>query len=231
MSDILDNVLLPDGWESFFRANRTLINHILDTIIQSDIYIVPEPCYVFDIFYRMRPDDIRLVMFGQDPYPGKCPVTQHTYACGTAFAIHEKCKVIPPTLANIRNAISDGDEFIVDKQLASWIEQGVFLANMGWTRGVCNDMRESHVQLWEEFSRNLVRWICEHNDRVVFALFGTRAWVLEEEVIRKNLVVKAYHPVARNADAKHLKSSFKKISKLIDIKWNTILHSNATQQL
>jgi len=231
MSDIFDHVLLPDGWEEFFLANRTLINRILDTIIQSDIYIVPEPCDVFDIFYKMHPNNIRLAMFGQDPYPGRCPVTQHRYACGTAFAIHEKCKVIPPTLSNICNAISDEDEFISDKQLRTWIEQGIFLGNIGWTRGLCHDMRESHIQLWEEFSRNLVRWICEHNSNIVLALFGTHAWVLEEEAIRKDLVVKAYHPVARNMDLKHLKSSFKKIGKLVEIEWNTILQRNAEPAL
>jgi uracil DNA glycosylase len=85
--------------------SHTEISRTFQHIIQSDIYIVPEPCDVFDIFYKMRPDDIRLAMFGQDPYPGRCPVTQHRYACGTAFAIHEKCKIIPPTLCNIRDAI------------------------------------------------------------------------------------------------------------------------------
>jgi hypothetical protein len=55
--------------------------------------------------------------------------------------------------------------------------------------------------------------------------------VLEEEAIRKDLVVKAYHPVARNMDLKHLKSSFKKIGKLVEIEWNTILQRNAEPAL
>jgi uracil DNA glycosylase len=220
MSDILDRVLLPSGWEDFFLANRTLINRILDTIIQSDIYILPEPHCVFDIFYSMHPDDVRLVMFGQDPHPGKCPLTHRYYACGVAFGMHEQCKVMPPLFSDMCNAISDG--FVVDKQLHTWIEQGVFLANVGWTRGLCTDMRESHMQLWEEFSRNLVRWISEHNDRIVFAFFGARAWALDEEVIRKDLVVKL--------DPKHLKTWFQKIGKLVDIRWNTILQNSAGPQ-
>lgn len=180
------------------------------------------------MFYKMHPDDIRLVMVDQDPYPEQCPATSAAYACGVAFAIPNECQIIPPTLRNIAAAVLEPGEHVVDKQLDSWIGQGVFLAYVGWTRGRSipeSDMRACHILLWEEFSRHLVKWLCEHNDKIIFALFGTRTWMLADETIRKDLAAKFSHPAAHPKD---MRTAFKKINELMQnvygesIRWNTI---------
>lgn len=207
---------IPDGWEDFFARHSALIDRILDTIIQSSVPVAPEPALVFEMLYRMHPDAVRLVLVGEDPYPDQCPVTSTPYACGVAFAIPNVCQIIPPALQKIAAAVLKSDEYVVDKQLDSWIEQGVLLINVGWTRGRgVSDMRESHTLLWEEFTRHLVRWLCEHNNRIVFGLLSPRAALLAEETLRKDLVA----------------SDFRKINELMhsafgeSIRWNTISQS------
>jgi uracil-DNA glycosylase len=224
----MNGIALPDGWEDFFTQHSALIDRILDTIIQSSVSVTPDPGLVFDMFYRIHPGAVRLMLVGQDPYAGQCPVTSTAYACGIAFAIPDACQIIPPALQNIAVAVLKPNEYIVDKQLDSWIAQGAFLANMGWTRGrdvPDDDMRSCHILLWEEFSRHLVKWLCEHNDKIVFGLIGARAWVLAEEVVRKDLVVKC--------SDRDLRAAFKKINELIhsaygeSIRWNTISQSRS----
>lgn len=206
--------MIPDGWEDFFIANSTLIDCILDTIIQSETTIHPEPELVFEMFYRMHPDDIQLMLFNQEPYASHCPITSIKHACGIPFAIPNKCKVMPTMLQDIAGGI------IIDKQLDSWIAQGVFLGSLAWTRGT-----KSHLLVWEELTRNLVRWMCEHNNKIVFGLVGQRTWVLSEEVIRKNAVVKCEQ------------IDFKKINELMQnafgtsIRWNSISQSNDNAKL
>jgi uracil DNA glycosylase len=194
--------MIPDGWEDFFIANSTLIDCILDTIIQSETTIHPKPELVFEMFYRMHPDDIQLMLFNQEPYASHCPITSIKHACGIAFAIPNECKIMPTMLQDIAG-------IIIDKQLDSWIAQGVFLGSLAWTRGT-----KSHLLVWEELTRNLV-----------FGLVGQRTWVLSEEVIRKNAVVKCE------------KIDFKKINELMQnafgtsIRWNSISQSKDNAKL
>lgn len=99
--------------------------------------------------FLLPPRDIKVVIFGQDPYPG------YGDATGLAFSIPRLKKKIPASLRNIYNELySDlGIPPISHGDLTSWVDQGVALVNrsLTFTRGF------SSISLWEDFTNEIAR--------------------------------------------------------------------------
>lgn len=131
--------------------------------------IYPPQNLLFSAFHLTPPEQVRVVILGQDPYhePGQ--------AHGLAFSVREGVKT-PPSLVNIykeREAdlgippSSHGD-------LTAWAEQGVFLLNAVLTveRGKAN----SHKNLgWQAFTDHVVASLANLPQPVAFVLWGAQA--------------------------------------------------------
>jgi uracil-DNA glycosylase len=163
--------------------------------------ILPHPRYVFNMFRMIRPSDVKVVIVGQSPYPGVCPVTHVAYASGVAFLPAFGCVTVPATL---RNIILEVSRDICKKPtkssadiLLDWIEQGVMLLNSSLTLGIdCPGYLKDHSMLWEEPMRNVLSVISESYDPV-FLLVGKESWKFESSIQKSTDVIKVSHPVAR----------------------------------
>jgi len=151
--------------------------------------VFPHPSRVFRAFDLVKPDEVRVVIIGQDPYhtPG--------VADGLAFSSLPG-NAVPPSLANIFKEIENefGTPCKRDPDLTRWAEQGVLLLNASLS--VRSGQANSHADLgWHVFTDAVISIISQAQQHVVFMLWG--AFAGKKDVLingSKHLIVKSPHP-------------------------------------
>ena len=144
---------------------------------------------IFEAFSLCKPQDVRVVILGQDPYHGRGE------AHGLAFSVRQGIK-IPPSLRNIFKELES--EFRIDStrttDLTSWAKQGVMLLNSVLT--VEKDKAGSHSKWgWEEFTNAVISFISKENKQVVFVLWGDYARKKKGLIdLSKHAVIESAHP-------------------------------------
>ena len=127
---------MPSTWIPTNLNSRKLVEHFLSIIatriIQDEPYICPQRENFFRAFSLVQPQDVKVIIIGQDPY--------HTPGVADGLAFSVPCHIRrPPSLNNIQKAIvrdteinsqwmPDGDNNDLC-DLQKWAEQGVLLVN------------------------------------------------------------------------------------------------------
>lgn len=151
--------------------------------------VFPKGKNIFRAFDKCLPNDIKVVIIGQDPYHG---IGQ---ACGLCFSVDDGVK-FPPSLQNIFKEIDSdlGKSIPISGNLDRWAEQGVLLLNAVLT--VREGQAASHKDKgWEQFTDAVVRKIAEHRQNVVYMLWGNYAQRKGAVVNpNQNWILKSVHP-------------------------------------
>lgn len=158
--------------------------------------IYPPDKLIFKAFELTPIDNVKVVIFGQDPYhnPGE--------AMGLCFSVPQGVRT-PPSLVNVYKEIQRdlGHSLPDHGDLTSWAEQGVLLLNAMLT--VEHKKAGSHRKAgWQQFTDAVIRKLSEEKERIVFLLWGNFA--KSKKVLidtDKHHVLEAAHPspLARNA--------------------------------
>ncbi len=132
--------------------------------------IYPQQEHWFAALAATKPQDVRVVIVGQDPYHGAGE------AHGLSFSVPPGVRK-PPSLANIFKEIAR-DLGITPPQhgcLLDWAAQGVLLLNTSLT--VRADQAGSHSKKgWEPFTDALIASLArEQQQHIVFMLWGAHA--------------------------------------------------------
>src|SRR4051812_4037712 len=103
------------------------------------------PSNPFKMFEILPFNSIKVVIVGESPYPGKCPISDIYYAYGPAFMIPDQCFTCPQSLktlfkelkSDILNINKDITMSLNDikRMVKGWVNQGVFLTNVSLTIG------------------------------------------------------------------------------------------------
>lgn len=137
----------------------------------------------------VSPEDVRVVILGQDPYHG--PGQAH----GLSFSVADGVR-FPPSLQNIFKELKNDLQISVPTSgdLTKWAEQGVLLLNSVLT--VENGMAASHQKKgWEQFTDKIIAAVNEVSPHCVFILWGAYAQKKAAFVDRKkHLVIESVHP-------------------------------------
>ncbi len=115
------------------------------------------------------PQDVRVVILGQDPYHGP------GQAMGLSFSVPKGCK-LPPSLRNMYKEMAAdlGCAVPENGDLTSWAEQGVLLLNTTLT--VREHAAASHAKLgWQVLTTYVVRRCLELPQPIVFLTWGKHA--------------------------------------------------------
>jgi uracil-DNA glycosylase len=129
---------------------------------------------------------IRVVIFGQDPYPTP------DYAMGLSFSVSEDVKVLPKSLENIFIELAEdiGCERPSNGDLSRWAHQGVALINRVLT--VPTGRSNGHLEIgWKEVTDGIARVLGERD--VVAILWGNNARELAP-YFRREMVLSSVHP-------------------------------------
>lgn len=151
--------------------------------------IYPPAKQIFAAFDLVPPQDVKVVILGQDPYPGA------GQAHGLCFSVPKGIPT-PKSLINIFKEISSdiGIKPPDHANLERWATQGVFLLNASLTVRAGNPA--SHQKSgWLIFTDEVIKIISENCENVVFMLWGNFAKnkrsLIDES---KHLVLTAAHP-------------------------------------
>jgi len=162
----------------------------------------PKGCKVFPprdlVFNAMRltpPEEVRVVILGQDPYINEFRGVPEAH--GLCFSVREGIPA-PPSLKNIFKEIQDsvyqGNPRKFSTDLTRWAKQGVLLLNAGLS--VLAGRSNSHADLgWHFLTDNIIETISLQNEHVVFMLWGAfaqkKAPLIDQ---KKHCVLKTSHP-------------------------------------
>lgn len=151
--------------------------------------VFPEPDDLFNAFHLTPLKDVKVVIFGQDPYHN---VGQ---AHGLCFSVKPGVEV-PPSLVNIYKELQDdlGCYIPNNGYLVKWAEQGVLLLNTVLT--VRAHQANSHRGIgWEAFTDAAIRVLNEQDRPMVFILWGRPAQMKKSMLNNpKHLILEAPHP-------------------------------------
>lgn len=184
------------GWraqvDAFFQspAGVNLRAYLHQRLQAGAVIFPPQPLRALAL---TPPEDVRLVILGQDPYHGR------GQAEGLAFSVAPGVP-LPPSLRNIFKELQRdlAQPFppapIPGGSLAAWSESGVLLLNTCLT--VEEGQAHSHRgQGWEVLTDALIARVSEGRQPVVFMLWGAPAQAKRELVDEtRHLVLTANHP-------------------------------------
>ena len=152
--------------------------------------VFPEKQNIFKAFTLTPIENLKVVILGQDPYHG------FGQAQGLSFSTPKEIKN-PPSMVNILKEINDDlgrKSFCEDGDLTPWAKDGVLLLNTILT--VEESKPKSHHKLgWEIFTDNIIKYISDNCDGVVFLLWGSPA-ISKSKLIdtQKHHILSAPHP-------------------------------------
>jgi len=140
----------------------------LDELDRAGVLYNPPRHKLFRSMEVIPVTDVRVAIFGQDPYPDR------NLATGIAFSIPEDVDDYPPTLINIFNELAA--DLAIDTpthgNLMDWVKQGVFLWNV--YPSCANGLPGSHHWgEWEALTEEIVRELSEIVG--VFVFLGAKA--------------------------------------------------------
>ena len=157
--------------------------------------IVPPPALTFFANNIIGPEDIKVVIIGQDPYPKI--VNDVCEAQGLSFSVPYGLDV-PSSLRNIYLNLQKFQHMkkIPDHGcLTPWLIQGVFMINAAFT--TIEGEKNAHQKQWMDFSIELLKYINTHCSNIVFLVWGAFAHgVIKEAGIDadKHLISISSHP-------------------------------------
>lgn len=152
--------------------------------------VFPAKENIFKAFSLTKLDNLKVVILGQDPYHGA------GQAQGLAFSTPSDIKN-PPSMVNILKEINDDlgrASICEDGDLTSWAKDGVLLINTILT--VEESKPKSHHKLgWEIFTDNIIKYISENCEGIVFILWGAPA-IKKTKIIdeSKHYILTSPHP-------------------------------------
>ena len=151
--------------------------------------IFPPADDVFNAFHLTPLQDVKVVIFGQDPYHGE------NQAHGLCFSVKPEVE-IPPSLVNIYKELQDDLGCYIPNHgyLEKWAKQGVLLLNTVLT--VRAHQANSHRGIgWEEFTDAAIRVLNAQDKPMVFILWGRPAQMKKSMLNNpKHLILEAPHP-------------------------------------
>lgn len=230
-----------DGWERIFGGSgRDNLHWIADRIEENGSYL-PHPKDVFRPFRMTTPENIKVVLIGQDPYPGTDP-NGFSLANGLAFATDSPypvgtkcCQSLNRMFQELERSMGPITGFRAPRtgNLDKWLYNGVFLFNTTPTKPVIKHKKNPHATLWKRFREDVLHLIFSQSREIIVIALGDPAQKLVKSIVLKPdggtnyknvYVIEATHPspMAANARVKFIGSDcFKKAyQRLNDFDWN-----------
>jgi uracil-DNA glycosylase len=146
----------------------------------------PAPNKIFNAFVETPPDNIRVVLIGQDPY------INEGEANGLAFSTESK--KTPPSLRNINECLKYYNLGVPPtNSLVDWCRQGVLLLNTALTTYL--HQSAAHEDIWREYTDKLISNISQKKHSLIWILLGGPAQKKAKLIdVRRHTVLTWGHP-------------------------------------
>ena len=178
-----DNILGDEYSKAYFTK---LMSSVDDEYLNHTVY--PPKDKLFAALDYVSYDDVKVVIYGQDPYHGA------GQANGMAFAVNDGIP-LPPSLINIYKEIEDdiGIKPNTSGTLIGWAKQGVLLLNS--VLSVRAGTPLSHSQLgWQQFTDSIITRLNKRERPVIYILWGAGAIAKKSIISPRSFVITSPHP-------------------------------------
>jgi len=214
---------LPKNWEYFLKESDIekqllSIKSLLEKEKKLGKEIFPRTDNIFRALELVSPEDVKVVVVGQDPYHNT------NQANGLAFSVN-KNNTIPPSLKNIYREIKRdlNSKTLQNGDLTQIAKQGVLFLNSVLT--VEAHKPGSHLNIgWQEITDSIISLLSSEKN-IVFMLWGNFAQLKEKFIdLNSNLVLKTSHPSPLSAYRGFIGSRpFSKCNKFLKSKGKKII--------
>ncbi len=164
---------------------------------QKNTTIFPKSNLIFKAFNLISPQNIKIVILGQDPYHGSHIINgvEIPQAMGLSFSV-PKGIPIPPSLNNIYKEIEQSLHIKMPNHgdLSQWSKRGILLLNS--ILSVQKGMANSHKNFgWEIFTDAVISKISSKLNNIIFMLWGNFAKKKMSLIdTKKHHIITAPHP-------------------------------------
>ena len=195
------NNCIPKSWQPFFKRLKkiyyddtdiSLLGNLADNLMdigkKLDNAIEPQMPLLFKALELVDPEDVKVVILGQDPTPQKDKAT------GVAFHVANP-RFVPAVLHMFLEVAFEG--FPVDLNngdVTNWARQGVLLLNTALTCPHDKANHKNHFDIWRDFTEYLIGHICDSADPSVWLLWGETAKSFSKHIKEKHLIIQGGHP-------------------------------------
>ena len=191
---LYDNNNIPT-WKEKLEPYRDAIKNISQVIYNNEKKY--GACYplkenIFKCFEMIPLDKVKVVIWGQDPYPTLLDKGVPR-AQGYAFGVSRE-DTVPQSLQNIYKEIKSNFPFFQYPNHGdlTWLtEQGVLLINSSLT--YCPANPKCFLNLWNRFTNIIVKIINENVDNCIHLLWGKNCERLSEHIQSREVFI-APHP-------------------------------------
>lgn len=181
---------IPASWAHlpFFAKDYPAIS---TTLAKDTRDILPPEDQVFAALERCAPQDTRVVILGQDPYPTP------GHAHGLSFSVEPDVRPLPRSLNNIyKEMIEDLGAAPLNGDLRFWADQGVLLLNTVLT--VPAGEANGHAKIgWQPLAEQVLQKVSQ--TPTAFVLWGKQAQALARHITApknggEHLLIESAHP-------------------------------------
>jgi uracil-DNA glycosylase len=181
---------IPNDWQravpELGAVAATITQHLAD---EDDVR--PTRGLWFAALRCTSPQQVSVVILGQDPYHGEDHGIQQAH--GLAFSVPGGVRP-PPSLKNILSELQNdiGSNAAASGNLSHWCSQGVLLLNAALTtRG---GKAGAHKKLWAPFTTLLLSYLGSQHRPLVFILWGADAQKYKALIAPQHVVITSAHP-------------------------------------
>ena len=208
ISSVAKNV--PYGWKYVFEDAEAEIDSVSDIITEKEkvgIRFFPLKKDIFNAFHYTHPNNIKVVIVGQDPYPQEVTLNINNKtvtvprSIGMSFSVRKEDE-IPPSLKNIFKELENTvPNFKMPKHgnLQEWASQGVLLLNKILTIED-GSKRNEYGEAWFGFLKKVINYITKLHPKCIWVLWGNPAKSLEMYIPDTCIVLTGTHPSPQSAN-------------------------------
>lgn len=177
----------PSAWAhlAFFADGRA--DQVMARVAADPRPILPPAHQIFAALDAVAPQDVRVVILGQDPYPTP------GHAHGLAFSVEPDVSPLPKSLNNIYKEMAEDIGAAPDTgDLRFWADQGVLLLNTVLT--VPAHDANGHKGIgWQDLTQEVLAALSD--TPTAFVLWGRKAQALNRHISGTgHLLIETAHP-------------------------------------
>ena len=183
---------VPETWREVLRneTSQTYFADLSEFVLRERkaSTVFPSEHEVFTALQLTSPDNVRVVIVGQDPYHGA------GQAHGLSFSVQHGTR-IPPSLRNIYAELHSDLDIPLPQHgnLEAWAKQGVLLLNSTLT--VREGEAGSHAgHGWETLTDAIISYLGSRQEHIVFVLWGAHAGRKTSLINQHHTVITSVHP-------------------------------------
>ena len=197
----LKNILIENDWFTERELKNFWAKNIDNCIKECDC---PEKKKIFNAFDGLKPQEVKVLIIGQDPYP------KEDRADGLAFSFGNN-EEAQDSLKNIFDKLKELGIDNKNTELTKWKKNGILLLNLSLTfkyysnKSEQTKSRKKHLKAWEPFVKHIIAQLIDNrkNKPIVVMLWGKNANLIEkfnngnedDEYLKKNIyIIRNSHP-------------------------------------